>query len=148
LDSVEAELMKLPIYTFAVLAAAVSPIIVSAQSQSSTPTATMTVACSSRAGERQHCSADTSSGVLIVKSSGSLACLLGKTWGFDSQGVWVRDGCSGDFLVPNTVSIEQIDPPEQDSASIQAADNPHTQSTQAGKGKETKLVPPNLLMTF
>jgi hypothetical protein len=140
--------MRLPIYFFAVLTAAFSPVFLSAQSQSSTPTATMTVACSSRAGERHHCSADTSSGVLIVKSSGSLACLLGKTWGYDTKGVWVRDGCSGDFLVPNTVSAEQINPPEQDSASVQPADQTQKQSARAGKGKETKLVPPNLLMNF
>jgi hypothetical protein len=33
----------------------------------------------------------------LVKSTGTAACLLGKTWGYDDAGVWVTDGCSGEF---------------------------------------------------
>src|SRR4029077_8846026 len=40
----------------------------------------------------------TSSGVVLVKSSGSAPCLLGKSWGYDDKGIWVSDGCSGEFL--------------------------------------------------
>lgn len=57
------------------------------------------ITCSSKPGERQHCDADTSKGVALVKSSGESACLLGKTWGFDDTGIWVSDGCSGAFVV-------------------------------------------------
>ena len=32
-----------------------------------------------------------------MKSTGPAACLLGKTWGYDDKGVWVADGCSGEF---------------------------------------------------
>src|SRR4029079_9361855 len=39
----------------------------------------------------------TSSGVALVKSSGSTMCLLGKTWGYDDTGVGVADGCGGEF---------------------------------------------------
>ena len=60
---------------------------------------TMTVACSSEAGERQHCPADTSAGVLLARETGHVACLLGRTWGYDATGVWVMDGCGGEFLV-------------------------------------------------
>ncbi len=28
-----------------------------------------------------------------------MACLLGRSWGYDSAGVWVMDGCGGEFLV-------------------------------------------------
>ena len=35
----------------------------------------------------------------LVKSTGSAACLLGKTWGYDDAGVWVADGCGGEFLL-------------------------------------------------
>ena len=59
----------------------------------------VTVTCASKPGERQHCPANTSKGVALVKSSGEAACLLGKSWGFDDQGVWVSDGCVGAFLV-------------------------------------------------
>jgi DUF3011 family protein len=56
------------------------------------------ITCESRTGERQHCSANTSSGVALVKSTGSAPCLLGRTWGYDDTGVWTSDGCSGEFL--------------------------------------------------
>jgi hypothetical protein len=57
------------------------------------------VACVSKAGERTHCSADTSAGVTLGRSTGPAACVLGKTWGYDQSGIWVSDGCSGDFLL-------------------------------------------------
>jgi hypothetical protein len=65
------------------------------------PTVTVpaTVTCSSKPGERQQCSADTSKGIVLAKSFGESPCLLGKTWGYDDQGVWVADGCSADFVV-------------------------------------------------
>jgi hypothetical protein len=61
--------------------------------------ASSSVTCSSAAGEQQHCPADTASGVILMRSTGSAGCLLGKTWGYDDKGVWVKDGCIGDFLV-------------------------------------------------
>ncbi len=54
--------------------------------------------CTSQPGERQHCLADTSAGVVLARSTGTATCLLGKTWGYDDTGVWVRDGCGGEFL--------------------------------------------------
>jgi Protein of unknown function (DUF3011) len=62
-----------------------------------------TVTCSSKAGERQHCAANTSQGVVLVKSTGESPCLLGKTWGYDDKGVWVADGCSAEFIVGQAV---------------------------------------------
>jgi hypothetical protein len=63
--------------------------------QSSMPT----VSCASKPGERTQCPAVTAAGVVLLKSTGSAACLLGKTWGYDDKGVWVRDGCSGEFAL-------------------------------------------------
>jgi hypothetical protein len=57
-----------------------------------------TVTCASKLGERQHCAADTSKGVILLTSSGEAACLLGKTWGYDGTGIWVSDGCTGEFV--------------------------------------------------
>jgi Protein of unknown function (DUF3011) len=59
----------------------------------------VTVSCSSKPGERQSCPADTSKGVALARSTGQAPCLLGKTWGYDDQSIWVADGCSGDFVV-------------------------------------------------
>ncbi|MEE4174393.1 MAG: DUF3011 domain-containing protein [Xanthomonadales bacterium] len=63
------------------------------------PTGTVTVNCASDPGTRQHCPANTSAGVMMTQSNGEGACLLGKSWGYDDAGVWVRDGCSGQFIV-------------------------------------------------
>jgi hypothetical protein len=60
------------------------------------------ITCSSTAGTREHCTADTSAGVILARSSGSQACLLGKTWGYDDTGIWVSDGCSAEFVVGET----------------------------------------------
>jgi DUF3011 family protein len=57
------------------------------------------VTCQSTPGTREHCDADTSAGVVLARSFGSAACLLGKTWGYDDTGIWVSEGCSGEFVV-------------------------------------------------
>src|SRR5262245_9932272 len=65
--------------------------------QPSTP-AGERVTCSSKLGDRTQCAADTSAGVVLLRSIGEAPCLLGKTWGYDQSSVWVADGCSGEFL--------------------------------------------------
>src|SRR5215472_6346226 len=65
------------------------------------------ITCSSSANQRQHCPADTSSGVALVKSTGDAPCLLGKSWGYDDTGIWVSDGCAGEFLAGATASEKQ-----------------------------------------
>ena len=66
-------------------------------SQSGTSPAT--VSCSSEAGRRTVCPANTSAGVALVKATGAGTCLLGKTWGYDDKGIWVSDGCGGMFAL-------------------------------------------------
>jgi len=61
------------------------------------------VTCSSKPGVREQCAADTSSGVVLARSFGTAACLLGRTWGYDDKGVWVSDGCSAEFVVAGAV---------------------------------------------
>jgi hypothetical protein len=70
-----------------------------AASQAQTSVVPATVVCSSKAGERQVCPADTSAGVVLQSSTGTAACLLGKTWGYDDKSIWVQDGCVGTFVV-------------------------------------------------
>jgi hypothetical protein len=55
------------------------------------------VLCASQPGERQACAADTTHGVTLVQSTGTVACVLGTTWGIDEKSIWVRDGCSAEF---------------------------------------------------
>ena len=56
-----------------------------------------TVTCTSKLGERTQCQADTSKGVVLLRSMGDAPCLLGRTWGYDQTSVWVSDGCSAEF---------------------------------------------------
>src|SRR5688572_32869356 len=69
-----------------------------------------TLACSSNPGQRSSCAADTSKGVVLLRSKGDAPCLLGKTWGYDQTSVWVSDGCSAEFATghaePDTKKIK------------------------------------------
>ena len=56
-----------------------------------------TVTCASKGPERTQCAADTSRGVVLLRSAGAAPCLLGRTWGYDQSSVWVSDGCSAEF---------------------------------------------------
>lgn len=57
--------------------------------------------CESQLGGKEYCRAATSSGVALATQTSSESCLLGKTWGYDDQGVWVADGCGAKFVVGN-----------------------------------------------
>jgi Protein of unknown function (DUF3011)/Amidohydrolase len=59
--------------------------------------AATTVTCASKPGERSNCAADTSKGVVLLRSTGDAPCLLGRTWDYDQTSVWVADGCSAEF---------------------------------------------------
>jgi hypothetical protein len=96
-----------------------------------------TVICSSTPGERQHCDADTSAGVALEKSTGTAECLLGNTWGYDSTGVWVAEGCSGEFTLGRTAAPPAAGPPTTAPVAIPIAETPRIQtwgSVEPGKG--------------
>jgi predicted porin len=76
-----------------------------AASQEDRGTSTETVTCQSDPGERRHCKADTSAGVALMEQTSSEPCLLGKTWGYDDEGLWVEDGCRGRFVIGGTRTV-------------------------------------------
>ena len=69
-----------------------------------------TLSCASKPGERTQCPADTSKGVVLLRSTGDAPCLLGKTWGYDQTSVWVSDGCSAEFATGPVVEPETRSP--------------------------------------
>jgi hypothetical protein len=70
------------------------------------------VTCTSSAGDVQrHCPADTSAGVALQRVTGTVACLLGKTWGYDATSVWVSEGCSGVFQLGVAAVPGPAEPP-------------------------------------
>ena len=68
------------------------------------------VSCASKPGERTQCAADTSAGVVLLRSMGDAPCLLGRTWGYDQTSVWVSDGCSAEFGTGSAVEPETTNP--------------------------------------
>jgi hypothetical protein len=53
--------------------------------------------CESYRGGRQHCRADTSGGVRLLRQMGYNACQ--GNWGYDYYGVWVTNGCRAEFQI-------------------------------------------------
>jgi hypothetical protein len=88
-----------------------------------------TIVCASKKGENKICLADTSAGVILKKSSGTVDCVLGKTWGYDEAGVWVAEGCSGEFQI-GEVGKEAAAPPP-DAAAAAAPRKPTTQGVES-----------------
>ena len=68
------------------------------------------VPCASKPGERTQCTADTSAGVVLLRSQGDAPCLLGRTWGYDPGSVWVSDGCSAEFGTGSVVQAQTTNP--------------------------------------
>lgn len=56
-----------------------------------------TMVCESYENALNHCTADTSKGMMLVVQYSTIACVQGKTWGYDSRGVWVDKGCRAEF---------------------------------------------------
>ena len=71
--------------------------------------------CASALGERTQCPADTSAGVVLLRSTGDAPCLLGRTWGYDQTSVWVSDGCSAEFVTGVAVTKEETTNPKAPS---------------------------------
>ena len=93
-----------PVFRVGVLlvAAAFGPQGALAQQAPANQSAPQVITCISKAGERQVCPAVTASGVALLRSTGDSTCLLGKTWGYDDAGIWVADGCGGEFALGST----------------------------------------------
>jgi hypothetical protein len=125
------------------VAAGVFPALVRAQTP--VPPDLVTVTCSSTPGSREYCTANTSRGIVLAKSKGETSCLLGKTWGYDDRGIWVSDGCAGDFYVsplPEQAQpkpLEQPVPPSKAEVRIEAP--PPAEQEPAPKPEEKKKTP-------
>ena len=63
------------------------------------PVAARIVRCESHDYRQNYCQVDTSGGVRLNQQISNSDCQRGRTWGFDRGGIWVSDGCKGDFAV-------------------------------------------------
>ena len=57
------------------------------------------IVCESDIGHSHTCSVDTRYGVRIARQLSRAGCIYGRTWGYNSNGIWVRDGCRAEFTV-------------------------------------------------
>jgi Protein of unknown function (DUF3011) len=56
------------------------------------------LSCESRDYRRSYCATGgTIASARLVTQTSRSACVQGRTWGFDSNGIWVTQGCSGEF---------------------------------------------------
>lgn len=64
-----------------------------------TANATAIFKCESQNNSRKDCNFDTRQSVTLVRQLSENPCVLNRTWGVDDDGVWVKDGCRGEFAV-------------------------------------------------
>lgn len=57
------------------------------------------IRCESHDGRDNFCPIDTRGGVVLREQLSSSACIEGRSWGWDRQGIWVRSGCRAEFVV-------------------------------------------------
>jgi hypothetical protein len=55
--------------------------------------------CESINRNRQYCPANTVYGVEIRRQISRAACVIGQSWGYDRNAIWVDDGCRAEFLL-------------------------------------------------
>lgn len=69
---------------------------------SSMANATAMFKCESQNNTRKDCNFDTRQSVTLVRQLSENPCVLNRTWGVDKDGVWVNEGCRGEFAVSAT----------------------------------------------
>lgn len=57
------------------------------------------ITCASNHGHHQYCRARTYGQARLMRQLSKSPCIRGRTWGSDDRGVWVDDGCRGEFEV-------------------------------------------------
>lgn len=53
--------------------------------------------CESNDGRQRYCDVDTRNGVQLLRQLSASPCVRGRTWDYDRNGVWVAQGCRGEF---------------------------------------------------
>lgn len=56
-----------------------------------------TFACGSNDGRQNYCRVNVGRGVELLRQTSRSACVQGQSWGWDRGGVWVSNGCRGEF---------------------------------------------------
>lgn len=57
------------------------------------------IRCESFNGRTNWCSADVRYGLRLIRQLSNTPCIEGRSWGVDRRGLWVGNGCRGEFAV-------------------------------------------------
>ena len=58
---------------------------------------TQSIRCESKGFEYKYCPADIQGEVQLTRQSSDAACRQGENWAYDRRGIWVNNGCAGEF---------------------------------------------------
>lgn len=85
------------------------------------------IVCESQNNTRIQCPAETQFGVAIIRQLGEGECILGESWGFDETGIWVKDGCHGQFALGGYRLPPDAVPPTASKVVCESLDGGHKQ---------------------
>jgi hypothetical protein len=74
--------------------------------------------CESRDRDTRYCPADTSDGVRLSVQYSQSSCRQGSTWGYDSDGIWVSNGCRAQFDIGEHNSNHQSNADSKAAAAL------------------------------
>lgn len=63
-----------------------------------------TINCESIPGRTKHCAAVTSNGVQMTRQISKHSCVVNQDWGWDNNGVWVKNGCRAEFTIGTSMT--------------------------------------------
>jgi hypothetical protein len=66
--------------------------------------AVQTLTCESIPGHMKRCAAMTANGVQLVRQISKHSCVLNRDWGWDNNGVWVKNGCRAEFTTNTSLT--------------------------------------------
>lgn len=74
----------------------------------------ITVVCESKDGRRNRCAADTLGQITLGRQlTRDNKCIEGRTWGYDSNAIWVDRGCRAEFLIADNAGTYRGRGPSQ-----------------------------------
>ena len=66
--------------------------------------ALQTVTCESIPHHTKRCAAMTANGVQLARQISKHGCVLNRDWGWDNNGIWVKNGCRAEFTMNTALS--------------------------------------------
>ncbi len=76
------------------------------------------ITCESLRDRHQYCRIDTHNRVRLVEEYSRNRCREGRTWGYDRRGVWVDEGCRGEFRVGRRGDGDRRDRDDRDDDDV------------------------------